>query len=248
MTFSRTVAAFSENTLVHISRKPQNRRLLLACHGHGGQAFQFTQGPLDSIGEVVSGLTDAGYTMASLDAGGTVAWGSDSATDRVEDNRKLFMGELGNVGDLAYSVDAGKKTVIIGWSMGGITAQNYARRFPSKVAGLLLFVPVYDLEAVRTAHPSDWAGEIDAVYSTLAIRQAHDPKLFAPANLAGLKTYLYGSADDAVLPPATHFRALKNGRPNDVELHESPTGGHAAFWGNLDIDGIVAWLNSLSWT
>lgn len=146
-------------------------------------------------------------------------WGHDISTSKMELGR-VFGGTRPDgqgAGGMGANVD---KILLVGYSHGGPLAMNYVRRFPTRVAGVLLFHPAVNLDALRgtdAAHPGGsptvWApggfyADINGAYGITtdaewaAVRDTNDPSRFDWSTIADLPPVLdFVSDDDLTLGP-----------------------------------------------
>lgn len=110
--------------------------IVIGCHGHGATGFQFGQQPLEPH---VTALAQAGISVLGIDHARINSWGDPDAM-RALDDAYAYVQTLG------YTK---AKVGLLGWSMGGATALNWAKRNPTKVGAAWLFNPVTDLRFFR---------------------------------------------------------------------------------------------------
>ena len=167
-------------------------RGVIYCHGAGGDATSCRDyariGELDVINAVAER-----FPVLSIDAGGAQAWGNSTAVARVGDAVTYLQGTLG----------AKSGTVLlIGASMGAVTALNYARANPTKVGCVVGIIPVIDLNDMVTNNRGSLAANINTAYGTYS-EATHGPT-YNPANYAAsltTPTRLYYASDDATAIP-----------------------------------------------
>lgn len=122
------------------------------------------------------------------------------------------------------------KVILVGGSMGGMLACNWARQNPNLVALLVLIIPLVDGEDFRSINALGYQASFEAAYGGNAAWQAARPN-FNPvqyaAQLSNIPTHLYYSTDDPVCRPATTKAfADAHGR---CELFSLGAQGHGAF-------------------
>lgn len=129
------------------------RRVLVGCHGHGNYGHSYAPVTSSQPGVHTAHLVDVGnYVVEGIDHSQINAWGDPGAMVAMDDNYAYLTSTF-----LMPSAKIG----IIGYSMGGTTALNWALRNPTKVAGVWLFNPATDL---RWFH--DAAGAYTPTYAT----------------------------------------------------------------------------------
>ena len=204
---------------------------ILAFHGHGASAAVFTPeatGNTFAIGTHAAALAEAGYIVASIDAGGGVAWGNSAAMTAVTNAYDWLTSTVGA---------ATGKVGLLGWSMGGLTALNWAKSNKPKVATCYLFAPATDLDYFHDN--ATYTAEIDAAYggnyaiNSVGYNPIDDASTFTNAGIP--MRLLHGTAD-AMVPPAqttTYVAAV-----NDSEVTEKVlTGaGHTGQFGYISVD------------
>lgn len=94
------------------------------------------------------------------------------------------------------------KVAVVGRSMGGCQALNWARQNKAAVAAIALVCPLVNLV---DAHDRVFEAEVDAAYGThaayLAGLPTHDPTAYA-AELAGIPIRIWYATDDTSILPA----------------------------------------------
>jgi pimeloyl-ACP methyl ester carboxylesterase len=91
------------------------------------------------------------------------------------------------------------KCLLVGGSMGGLMAVNWAYRNPTKVAAVALIIPVLDLEDVYTNNRGGLASQITAAYGGAPDYATRSPIQLA-SGLAGIPTKVWYATDDPVTP------------------------------------------------
>lgn len=134
------------------------RKGIICLHGHGADATVFTPGALSNSfapGNHARALAQAGYIVLSIDAGGPAPWANDVAMTAVTNAHTWLTGVSGG----AKTGEVG----LVGWSMGGLTALNWAKRNPSLVGAMELFAPATDLDYFYTV--PGFQTNLDIAYS-----------------------------------------------------------------------------------
>lgn len=122
------------------------------CHGHGGDAWApFEQANLGQYHNTLP-LAEEGYIVVSSDMGGLATHGNPTAQASVDaailHAQTRYGGRTG-------------KVLMTGTSMGGGAALTFSGRYPAKVAGVIVYVPIIDLAYSK----SNGLPDIDAAYS-----------------------------------------------------------------------------------
>lgn len=225
----------SEGSLLHRGRRSVDAtdRLVLVCHGRTPSStygcLQWAQ--MADFWPML--LADNGYTVLAIDSGGNLTWGNDTSITAA-------------VNAVAWARGAGvchptKKVAVVGYSMGGLEAFNYATGHTSDVAGVVGFAPATDIDYF---HPdSTYGPEIDTAYPSGYT--GHSPIGYASSFT--LPVRLYHAVDDATIPIAQTRTFRDTLGSSNKSLTEISQGGHAAFWGRFDQYGLLNWLNSLAY-
>lgn len=154
------VYSAGEKHYLWLPKSPPNasagKRLIIACHGRGSDAWQMAAESYTA--HFVRPLVEDGFTYLSIDAGGAVPWGNSIAMSRITDAWN-WAKALPNLSGWIKT----DKPIILGFSMGGLAALNYARIGTSPVAGVFVICPAVDIQAQYTASAT-YAADIEAAY------------------------------------------------------------------------------------
>lgn len=203
---------------------------IIYMHGATQTEAQMVDGATyGALKAILRALVVAGYPMLGVLAAGD-AWGNATAKSRIDDAKTYLQGTMG--------AKAGK-IGIIGGSMGGLTALNWAKSNLSSVACAAGLVPVSDVTDMHTNNRGGLTASINTAYSTWSeatYGATYNPHTYASTGLAGLpyKAW-YGASDTTVIPatvtdvvtaiggtasgqavPGDHNSALANVTPSDV--------------------------------
>jgi pimeloyl-ACP methyl ester carboxylesterase len=145
---------------------------------------------------------------------------------------------------LAASHGASGKAVLVGASMGGAVALNYAVRYPERVTAVVGIIPTLSLDA---ADASPVAANIDAAYPPAydpanPAHLAHDPVAFADDLPAEIPVHLWTSSNDPLCLPA-HTAAFLAARPLTQHTDLGPL-GHAGI--DVAVPLAVQWLATVA--
>lgn len=169
-------------------------RGVIYCHGAGGSATNCRD--YTNIGELhlINAIAQQ-FPVLCVDAGGAQAWGNATAVARVGDAVTYLQGTLG----------AKSGTVLlVGASMGALTASNYAKANPSKVGCVVGIIPVVDLNDMVTNNRGGLAANINTAYGTYS--EATHGATYNPATYAASFTtptrLFYASDDTTAIPGA----------------------------------------------
>lgn len=120
--------------------KPRNfpaaNRGVLYCHGAGQDATSMSDATKTGQVPLIRGIASQ-YPTIAPDLGGAFTWGNSTCQTRAETAR-------GYLGTGMGAVNA--KIHLVGISMGGLTALQYAKANPTKVASISLILPTVDLD------------------------------------------------------------------------------------------------------
>lgn len=134
------------------------KRLIIACHGHGGDAWQMAAEAYTA--HLVRPLIEDGFAYLSIDAGGVAAWGGATALARIADAWAWAK----SLSSLSSWIPT-DKYIAMGFSMGGLTVLNDAHINASHVAGVFAIDPVVDLQAEHDGpNAGSWGPEIEAAH------------------------------------------------------------------------------------
>lgn len=245
MTASQYVVGGYQASEGHITHKGRtalwdgSERLIIVCHGRtpsavsGRACLQWTQQAAGGPPHLLA-LAERGYAVMCIDAGGNLTWGNQASETAVD--AALTWARDPSRG-FAHPT---KKALLVGYSMGGAVATNYANNHPNNVVGLLLESPGVD---IGYFHANGYASEIDSAYPTGYT--GRDPMTFA-SNLT-MSVLTYAVADDTTVPPAiphAFHDALPIGNKTIIDL---PSGGHTNFWVNIDQNQLNSWVDGLPW-
>lgn len=174
-----------------------NRYPVVLCHGAQGSTLNATQ-PAALPGQftLAEALWATGVSGINADWGGASTWGNDTTVTRVEAGRVL-MG--------SYGCD-NSKVVLVGISMGFLTAMSYARAHPTRVAGLVGVVPVTNPVDIYSNNRNGFRTEIGTAwgvtYPTPLPTRANPSDAANLAITAGLPCRLYYSTADTICLPS----------------------------------------------
>lgn len=213
--YSASAATEKQLTAAAPEYLPATKRGCLVYHGAGGNALSPYSVPYGS------GVPGTGLMQKLLDVGipsMSADWASDSFGNDTAVNRSGDGFTFLTTAAAGHAQAASDKVLLAGFSMGALTALNWATRNLAKVAAIVLGLPLIDLEHAHDDGVAPVA--MEAAYTNLAGLQAayptHSPINFA-ANLAGIPIGIwYGNPDTDNLI-----------RPADVEAFAAAVGGSA---------------------
>lgn len=220
---------------------------VIYCHGAGERATV----PMNYGGNkpneqaLLQRICEAGYMVGTYDlgvfgAGGTTdsdSWGNTNAQTRV--------GQA-----ITHIQAAGAKSgkvILLGISMGHVTAFNYAKSNPSNVQAVIGVIPVCDLDDIRDNNRNSYRASISTAWGTGAWTSAGTPALPAGANPAtsnsgwSAKPWLgFYKSDDTIITASTVTALATAVGGTAVNMG---TGGHTdASIGDVDLPTLFAFL------
>lgn len=167
---------------------------IMYIHGAGGTASSFNEA-YGRQGEMSTRLVNEGFLGVSGDNGGPQTWGNPTSIMRLESNRIALNG-MGPI----------NKYGLIGGSMGGQNAINFAAQANIKPSAIVCIIPVMNVEDIRANNRDGYAPLINAAYggtySEATMGQFHNPyTMRSMTKLMGIPTLIfYGAADTLCLP------------------------------------------------
>jgi pimeloyl-ACP methyl ester carboxylesterase len=210
--------------------------LVVVCHGFSATPSNYSP-PANR--RDLDLLAETGCVVAIGALGGGSTWGNDTFLARLADIRTWAASAWG--ADLT-------RMALIGDSMGGMGALNYAWRNPTLVKAVALRVPVVAADALHDRDPSGLGAGIDAAYGgTAAWENTHKAQRDPSLNTASITAFgvdkvriWYSTNDPTVLPAditsftaATGVRAVPLG---DVAHQE------ASIYAAVHAEDQAAWL------
>lgn len=174
----------------------KTKPVVVACHGASGTEEQMLGTWPAYPRAVILAIVAAGYPVIAPYAGGNT-WGNDTAMSRVTEAVAYGRANLG-----ASEAPA----VLLGFSMGGCNALNWAKRNRADTACVVGVVPVSDVTDIHTNNRSGLAAQINAAHSTwteVGRGADYNPATFAATDLAGLHYQAWGATSDTSCLPAT---------------------------------------------
>lgn len=164
---------------------------------------------------------------------GFQTWGNDTVVTRIDEA----------IDHLEATYGVTTPVVLVGISMGGCSALNYALRNPDKVAGVAAVIPLVDLDNSRNnaALSYRWP-EIDAIYGTPpADYSEHSPVEFAAQLDPEMPIHVWSSSDDTLAPQSTH-EAFVAARP---QTGFSDIGAVGHTFPTTNIDAVLEFIRPL---
>ena len=205
---------------------------VLICHSAGQRHYEQhlaewwpVPRALAESGRYICLACDLGDPMATF--GPTSAgysWGNENSLERMSDAYRFLMGPK-------VRARAGP-ILLVGTSMGALTALNWVLRHRELVAGIILGCPVLDIEAlygsnagglsasIAQAHGVSWPAELPDLSS-------HCPTLYAAA-LSALPMRIYASSNDPIASNTGRCLEFAAGIPDSlIEVVDLGPVGHS---------------------
>lgn len=175
--------ALEDSTIVYNRLLGPTPQVAIYMHGAAGEHDDLFFHP------PTNRLIDGGFLVISIGGGGHHTWGNDSVIDHMDDCWTYLQSRFGAT-----------EVIVMGGSMGTVSALTWARQNIADVAAMILSLPIPDVEAVRAADRGGFASEIEAAYTNnagwQAARPTHNPIEFAD-ELAGIPIRLdYSDTDN----------------------------------------------------
>lgn len=205
------------------------RPVVVFCHGAGGTATAVCDPTLTGQYKIAQALA-AVYPVICTDLGGTQTWGNATVQARIATCRTYAQASMG--------AKAGG-VILVGVSMGNVSALNYAFNNPGNV---LAVVSLIGMTSLASARAIGFGAAVEAAWGIgagAALPAGADPSLNM-RELSAIKYRSYYDLSDTIATPAT-AAALVRG----VGGSESTTTGlgHSeAAIAAIDPNDILAWL------
>jgi hypothetical protein len=206
------------------------------AHGAGGTCKQMVDGVSQAaLRGILLAVVQAGYPVLSVTTGDT--WGNDTAMTRMDAAKTYLQSTVG-----AKTGAVG----LIGGSMGGCNALNWAKRNLASIACAVGLVPVSDVSDIHTNNRGSLASSINAAYSggwsEETYGAARNPVTFAAAgDLAGLDYLAFGGTSDTICLPATVEAVCTS--IGVTATYTELSGNHNSALGNADPQDVVDFLD-----
>jgi pimeloyl-ACP methyl ester carboxylesterase len=181
---------------------------LVFCHGSGDIASTVYDDDVQrslvrQMGNMfVVGVGDLGYQT----------WGNDTAITRVEEMRTYLDTDWNSDGPI----------VLVGISMGALSALAYTLANPDRVQAVAIIIPALDINDLVVNNRGGGAAEINAAYGGAYNNGTdgpdHNPVVFAADLPEDLPIFLFTSSDDPLAVPAT-ADAFMAARPQTTRLN-----------------------------
>jgi len=220
-------------------------RLVVALHGHGGDATQFNQNVGSGAGAMALARTGR-YVVVGIDANGPTSWSKPSVMTAIA--AAITAANARGVSTAKYG--------LLGWSMGGLEVANRIKRDYSKIAAAWTWAPAIDLDYVYStaghvpiANNATWTSEVNTAFGSYAATagyRVHDE----PASYHGLGVpwKICHATNDSVIPQSisTSFVAAVND-PDVTMRTPDIVGDHAGLFQYIPDDEIVAHFDNGNW-
>ncbi len=219
----------TEWDIIYRTSSPVSITPLVWCHGNHGTAL----GDFFGYRTTLLALAQR-HVVIGADLGGNT-FGNDLSIQRVEEAL-----------DYLTTKGAFGPAVLVGASMGGLVAMNWAVRNLDRVAAVAGIVPALNLDA-PPGHPAE--PFVDAAYPPAydtgnPEHTSHDPVLFADDFPPDIPIGLWYSNNDTTVPPDDNALAFEAARP-ETHVVDYGAWGH----GGINVAGVqvAAWLETLDY-
>jgi pimeloyl-ACP methyl ester carboxylesterase len=160
VSITRSGAAYTPNEaslLIRDMSRPVSNlaRLVVMCHGYQMAADSYNPSINAGFRYQWKPFVDAGFAVLVPDCAGSATFGSDAA--------QTALGAAVTWG-LAQPGVKTDKVILFGTSMGTLTALNWARANPTKVAGYVGTLPAANMSDIHDNNRSALATVIEAAY------------------------------------------------------------------------------------
>lgn len=210
--------------------------VVLVCHGAGGSPATYF---LSAARRDLDLLADTGCCVVVAELGGTSTWANDTVLSRITEAR-TYAGET-------WGADV-DRTVLIGDSMGAMSALIWAVNNPGLWACVAGRIPVVAADALHDRQPTGLGLLIDAAYGGAAAWETakadRDPSAAGPAAAIAAvadRVRLWYSTNDPIVLPSdiTTFTAATGvqARPLGDIGHDQATLGPA-----IDAHAQARWI------
>lgn len=183
-------------------------RGVIYCHGAGSTVAGYVADPTSAQYRLIQAIGSA-FPTAVCDLGGVLTWGNATMRSRVDSARAWLQGPWG--------AKAGT-VLLVGYSMGGAGALNYAQGSPGTVAALAGIMPVTDIAEMYATDRGSYRASIGTAWGVTY--PAPLPVGASPAASYGQAlplSFWTASNDTTALPaPAAVLAASVGGAVHDV--------------------------------
>src|SRR5438270_1760991 len=208
-----------------------SRRIAVWCHSGGGLAIEPFSSGISTVTVMQAIVDSLGIPTISFDGQPEASnlaqhWGNDTAQSRLTDAIAFAQSQTRAKTD---------KVILLGVSMGGLLASNWARSNASKISALGVFYPAANLQAVHDGTGGAGAGgaaSTETAYggslaSFNAAVTAHDPAQNTAAYKSfGIPMKMWYSDSDTVVGTANQ-QNFANGIGSALQTYVMPGAGHA---------------------
>lgn len=219
------------------------RKLVLFCHGSGGDAQQIEPSTSSStpggLYLVCKELVRFGYVVASYTYSSTTNWGNSTSIAQLDTNLTYAASNFGV---------AVNKVAFLCYSMGHVTAANWARTNSAKVAAIVGVAPSTDVDyhyanghsaAIDAAYGGSWAtnggNNFDPINSTASI------------NSIPWKGYA-GDSDTTVPPGDVSGGVQRYANTYGANASVSVVSGtHNTIWASVPAGEVAAFIHAGLW-
>lgn len=130
---------------------PSPKRALIICHPRAATADAMFSDPLWT--RLYQDLSEK-YVVSVSDLGGPLTWGNNLTSSAISGIKSMLETDWGTSGKIG----------LLGISMGGLAALNYAKSSPGSVAFVCGMVPALNLADLQTVSGGIYETEIDNAY------------------------------------------------------------------------------------
>jgi pimeloyl-ACP methyl ester carboxylesterase len=225
-------------------RRPGVYPGICLMHGAGGEEQWASDYWNPPPAKVLKKIVSMGYVAISpdgrtaLSANGAHTWGHDDSTSTYRTAVDYARTNLGM---------APGPIILMGGSMGCISAFNYKRRWPDEVVGIFLAPGAFNVDGYHYTGNNSVIGkfqvEIDAAFGGAAgwaaAKATHDPYLFV-GNPSDWGPVMVHHCDDDVVSPKAYVDTMAARVGADYTTY--PTGDHSGGYSQMNIDDVKSWF------
>lgn len=216
------------------------RRGVLVAHGAGETSLNWLN-PL-AVG-ALQALTNYGYPCLACDFGTTTTnFGNDDSITATGAGWTFL-----KAGGINAKTD---KVILVGGSMGALTALNWARQNLSQVACVVLLCPALDLNDAYANNRGGYQSAIGTAYGVtyptpLPGLATHSPMAYAMGDLGSLPIGLFPSDDDATASNTAACQTFAaSGVGSNITVTSVGAIGHNWHSINLETAGIMRFIDT----
>ncbi len=236
-----SASAPSEGDALFLPRRPisaGSQRGVLFCHGAEGSSVQMFDPTLGYEPTIAKLAGQAELPVVAADLGSVLntsdVWGDDTGMSRMTDAWNWLKSTSGG----KAKTDA---CVLVGGSMGGLMAIDWAYRNPTLVKAIAIIIPVLDLQDVYQNNRSGLEPQINAAYGGAPDYSTRSPMNLA-SSLAGMPIKIWYSTTDPVTPSTSTNTTFQSSVGSSCLVQSLGAVGHT--FSAVNPDDILSFLSN----